>query len=108
MENCSLADVGEAVIACALQDELRGLIKVGGGGDAVQSGEVAEVLVGSGAVRLVTESSPLARGKEWLLGEGHAHVKNEQEDSDAKGIHASERIALGMCRGCDEHIRRLH
>ena len=63
-----------------------------------ESGEIAKVLVGRGAVRLVTKSNPLGRRKEWLLGEGCACLKNDQEDSDAKGIHASERIALEVSR----------
>ena len=90
--------VGKAVFARALQNELSGLIEVSSRGDAVQSSEIAKVLVGRRAVRLVTEGNPLARRKEWLLGEGCACLKNDQEDSDAKGIHASERIALEVSR----------
>ena len=33
-----------------------------------------------------------------MLGKYCTHMKNEQEDSDAKGIHASERIALEVSR----------
>ena len=39
----------------------------------------------------VTEGSPLACGKEWLLSKGHAHVKNEKKIVTRKGFVRRER-----------------
>ena len=59
--------VVQAVFACALQHELRGLVKVSSGRNAMQAGEVAKILIRRGAVRFISEQRPLMSIQERFL-----------------------------------------
>ena len=52
-------DLRQSVLARPLQNELRGLVKFGGGGYAMQAGQVAQIFVWRGAAGFIAQLDPL-------------------------------------------------
>ena len=59
--------IGKAVLARALQNELRGLVKLRRCRNTMQSRQISEVLVGSSTASLVSQRCPLTYVEKRLL-----------------------------------------
>src|SRR5258708_547048 len=88
--------IGQAVLVRALQNELRCQIEIRGGRDAMQAGQVAQVLVGSSAARFISQRCPLANAEEGLLTKSREGSECQKEADQA--AHKLTRIALTLRR----------
>ena len=77
-------DLRQSVLARPLQNELRGLVKLSGGGHAMQASQVAQIFIRRRAAGFIAQLDPLFRGKKWLLGERESCGGEENETVRAK------------------------
>ena len=59
----------QSVLARPLQNEARGLVELGGGRDAMQTSQVAQIFIRRDAAGFIAKLDPFFGGKKRLLGE---------------------------------------
>src|SRR5258708_3557398 len=86
-------NVGEAVLPRALKHELRRWVEICRGRDPMQSGQITQILVRSGATGLVSERCPLLSGQERLLGNRRKSPQHQNEADHTEATHTPARIS---------------
>ena len=72
--------IGESVLAGFLEHELRCLVELRGGRDAMQAGQVTQIFVRGGSAGLVSDCYPLSGGEEGFLRVGTDAGEREEAD----------------------------
>src|SRR5208282_588566 len=100
--------IGKAVLSRALQNELRRLVKLWRCRNTMQASQVAQVLIGSSAARLVSQCRPLTRVEERLLAKSTECSERNKEADQAEASHKVTRIALTLRCTSLHHIINCH
>src|ERR1700692_1589283 len=88
--------VGQSVVARALQNELRSLVKIRSRRDAMQCRQVTKIFVWSSPARLVSQCGPLTSVEKGSLAECSESGDYDKKEDKAANAHMVEisRIAL--------------
>jgi len=95
--------VGQSVLAGALQNELRRLVKFRRCGDAMEGGQIAKVLVCGGAARLVSQGRPLVGVKKRLLAKRFECGEEREKTNKTEDAHKVEITRIAASTESEEN-----